>query len=158
MVLPRCRRLGAAAHDWVLVHDAARCLVTPAQIDALIDACLPDAVGGLLALPLADTLKCADAAGRVAATLDRTGKWLAQTPQMFRLGALQARWRRMRARALPASPTKPARWRRRVTSPCSCTAARRISRSPILKTLRSPKPCCKAAPAYDGHNRRLPGH
>jgi 4-diphosphocytidyl-2-methyl-D-erithritol synthase len=88
--LAALQALGAAAHDWVLVHDAARCLVTPAQIDALIDACLPDAVGGLLALPLADTLKCADAVGRVAATLDRTGKWLAQTPQMFRLGALQA--------------------------------------------------------------------
>jgi len=88
--LAALQALGAAAHDWVLVHDAARCLVTPAQIDALIDACLPDAVGGLLALPLADTLKCADVAGRVAATLDRTGKWLAQTPQMFRLGALQA--------------------------------------------------------------------
>ena len=74
--------------DWVLVHDAARCLVTPALIDALIDACLPDAVGGLLALPLPDTLK-AEAHGRVAATIDRSHKWLAQTPQMFRIGALQ---------------------------------------------------------------------
>ena len=80
---------GAQPDDWVLVHDAARCLVTPAQIDALIDACLPDAVGGLLALPLPDTLK-AEQAGRVAATIDRTHKWLAQTPQMFRIGALRA--------------------------------------------------------------------
>ena len=79
----------AHAHDWVLVHDAARCLVTPAQIDALIDACLPDAVGGLLALPLPDTLKHAGAHGRVDATIDRAGKWLAQTPQMFRIGALR---------------------------------------------------------------------
>ena len=79
---------GAHAHDWVLVHDAARCLVTPALIDALIDACLPDAVGGLLALPLPDTLK-AEAGGRVEATIDRSHKWLAQTPQMFRIGALQ---------------------------------------------------------------------
>ena len=79
---------GAASSDWVLVHDAARCLVTPAQIDALIDACLPDAVGGLLALPLPDTLK-SEAGGRVAATIERAGKWLAQTPQMFRLGALR---------------------------------------------------------------------
>ncbi|MFD1712248.1 2-C-methyl-D-erythritol 4-phosphate cytidylyltransferase [Ottowia sp. GY511] len=79
---------GAAPGDWVLVHDAARCLVTPAQIDALIDACLPDAVGGLLALPLPDTLK-AEAGGRVAATVDRSDKWLAQTPQMFRIGALR---------------------------------------------------------------------
>jgi len=80
---------GAQAHDWVLVHDAARCLVTPAQIDALIDACRDDAVGGLLALPLADTLKRAED-GRVAATLDRGDKWLAQTPQMFRIGPLAA--------------------------------------------------------------------
>ena len=79
---------GAAPHDWVLVHDAARCLITPQQIDALIDACLPDAVGGLLALPLPDTLK-AEAGGRVEATIDRSHKWLAQTPQMFRIGALQ---------------------------------------------------------------------
>ena len=83
------RQQGADGMDWVLVHDAARCLVTPAQIDALIDACLPDAVGGLLALPLPDTLKQADAQGRVQATLPRSDKWLAQTPQMFRLGLLQ---------------------------------------------------------------------
>ena len=80
---------GAHAQDWVLVHDAARCLITPAQIDALIDACAEDAVGGLLALKLPDTLK-SEAAGRVAATVDRSDKWLAQTPQMFRIGALQA--------------------------------------------------------------------
>ena len=87
--LAALRAQGAGDGDWVLVHDAARCLVTPAQIDALIDACLPDAVGGLLALPLPDTLK-AEQAGRAAATIDRGHKWLAQTPQMFRLGALAA--------------------------------------------------------------------
>ena len=80
---------GATAQDWVLVHDAARCLITPAQINALIDVCQNDAVGGLLALKLPDTLKT-EAAGRVAATVDRSDKWLAQTPQMFRIGALQA--------------------------------------------------------------------
>jgi 2-C-methyl-D-erythritol 4-phosphate cytidylyltransferase len=79
---------GAAPTDWVLVHDAARCLITPQQIDTLIDACLPDAVGGLLALQLPDTLK-REAAGRVAETVERGDKWLAQTPQMFRIGALQ---------------------------------------------------------------------
>jgi 2-C-methyl-D-erythritol 4-phosphate cytidylyltransferase len=82
---------GAADTDWVLVHDAARCLITPAQIDALIDACLHDeggdVIGGLLALPLPDTLK-KEQAGRVAETLNRSNKWLAQTPQMFRIGAL----------------------------------------------------------------------
>ena len=88
------RERGVPDTDWVLVHDAARCLIEPAAIDRLIDACLGDAVGGLLALPLPDTLK-ASAAGRVSATVDRSDKWLAQTPQMFRLGplieALQAR-------------------------------------------------------------------
>ena len=85
--LAALERHGAQADDWVLVHDAARCLVTPPAIGRLIDACLADAVGGLLALPLADTLK--DAEGeRSRATVDRCGKWLAQTPQMFRLGML----------------------------------------------------------------------
>jgi 2-C-methyl-D-erythritol 4-phosphate cytidylyltransferase len=78
---------GAAPEDWVLVHDAARCLITPAQINALIDACASDEVGGLLALKLPDTLK-SEVGGRVSGTLDRRDKWLAQTPQMFRLGAL----------------------------------------------------------------------
>ncbi len=78
---------GALASDWVLVHDAARCLITPQQINAVIDACLDDAVGGLMALKLPDTLK-QEAAGRVSATVDRADKWLAQTPQMFRIGAL----------------------------------------------------------------------
>lgn len=79
----------AQAHDWVLVHDAARCLVTPEQITTLINACQNDEVGGLLALPVPDTLK-SSAAGRVAGTLERSGKYLAQTPQMFRIGALLA--------------------------------------------------------------------
>ena len=79
---------GAQPHDWVLVHDAARCLIRPEWVDRLIDACRDDEVGGLLALPVADTLKQADA-GRAAATVDRADKWAAQTPQMFRLGLLQ---------------------------------------------------------------------
>ena len=85
-------RAGAEPDDWVLVHDAARCLVTPEQINQLIDACQHDAVGGLLAHKLPDTLKSEgtqDRQGRVAATLDRSDKWLAQTPQMFRIGVLQ---------------------------------------------------------------------
>lgn len=84
---------GAQPQDWVLVHDAARCLITSAQIDTLIDTCATDGVGGLLAHKLADTLKTSiDGPGgvRVATTVDRSDKWLAQTPQMFRLGALQA--------------------------------------------------------------------
>ena len=78
---------GGEPDDWVLVHDAARCLITPALINSLIDICQSDPVGGLLAQPLPDTLKQGQD-GRVLSTLDRSGKWLAQTPQMFRLGAL----------------------------------------------------------------------
>jgi 2-C-methyl-D-erythritol 4-phosphate cytidylyltransferase/2-C-methyl-D-erythritol 4-phosphate cytidylyltransferase/2-C-methyl-D-erythritol 2,4-cyclodiphosphate synthase len=89
--LDELARRGARRHDWVLVHDAARCLVRAADIDRLIDACVADDVGGLLALPVADTLKRADGAAeaRVAATVDRARAWQAQTPQMFRLGLLQ---------------------------------------------------------------------
>ncbi|MBI2768631.1 MAG: 2-C-methyl-D-erythritol 4-phosphate cytidylyltransferase [Burkholderiales bacterium] len=85
--LHELRKLGAVSGDWVLVHDAARCLITPALIDSLIDACVGDDVGGLLAHKLPDTLK-SERGGRVAATLDREDKWLAQTPQMFRIGRL----------------------------------------------------------------------
>lgn len=81
------RERGVPDSDWVLVHDAARCLVTPEEVSALIDACVDDPVGGLLALPLPDTLKDEED-GRVARTIDRRHKWLAQTPQMFRLGEL----------------------------------------------------------------------
>jgi 2-C-methyl-D-erythritol 4-phosphate cytidylyltransferase/2-C-methyl-D-erythritol 2,4-cyclodiphosphate synthase len=88
--LAELQRLGASDDDWVLVHDAARCLVQSSAIERLIDACVGDAVGGLLALPLADTLKDADAHARVCATVDRRGKWVAQTPQMFRVGMLAA--------------------------------------------------------------------
>ncbi|ODV14252.1 MAG: 2-C-methyl-D-erythritol 4-phosphate cytidylyltransferase [Rubrivivax sp. SCN 70-15] len=86
--LAALREQGAGADDWVLVHDAARCLLRPEWVDRLLDACLDDAVGGLLALPLADTLKRAEA-GRSVATLERGDKWAAQTPQMFRIGLLQ---------------------------------------------------------------------
>jgi 2-C-methyl-D-erythritol 4-phosphate cytidylyltransferase len=79
---------GARPTDWVLGLDAARCVVRAEWIDALIDACMADPVGGLLALPVADTLK-SEHAGRVVATIDRRGKWQAQTPQMFRIGLLR---------------------------------------------------------------------
>lgn len=83
---------GARDGDWVLVHDAARCLLQPADVERLIAACEGDAVGGLLALPVADTLKRegqGPGEGRVAATIERRAMWQAQTPQMFRLGLLR---------------------------------------------------------------------
>ena len=87
--LAALRDRGVVDTDWVLVHDAARCLLRPVWVDALIDACLGTEVGGLLALPVSDTLKQADATQHVGTTLDRADKWLAQTPQMFPLGLLQ---------------------------------------------------------------------
>jgi 2-C-methyl-D-erythritol 4-phosphate cytidylyltransferase len=84
---------GAQPHDWVLVHDAARCLLRPEWVERLIAACQDDEIGGLLAVPLADTLKVAEAtrdgAARSTRTVERAGKWAAQTPQMFRWGLLQ---------------------------------------------------------------------
>ncbi|MCX2863919.1 2-C-methyl-D-erythritol 4-phosphate cytidylyltransferase [Paucibacter sp. PLA-PC-4] len=79
---------GAQPHDWVLVHDAARCMLRPEWVEKLIAACADDEVGGLLAMPLADTLK-QSSHGRVMNTVDRSAKWAAQTPQMFRLGLLK---------------------------------------------------------------------
>lgn len=75
--------------DWVLVHDAARPGLTNELLDRLLDTLQDDAVGGLLAIPLADTLKRADAMQRVAKTEPRENLWQAQTPQMFRYGLLK---------------------------------------------------------------------
>ncbi|GAB3267861.1 IspD/TarI family cytidylyltransferase [Chitinimonas naiadis] len=77
-----------SAEDWVLVHDAARPCITADAVDGLIATLRDDPVGGLLAVPVADTLKRADEAERVAATVPRQGLWRAQTPQMFRHGLL----------------------------------------------------------------------
>ena len=82
-------QLDADARDWVLVHDAARPGLSPTALARLIDEVGDDAVGGLLAMPVADTVKRCDDEGRVCATLDRERLWAAQTPQMFRLGVLR---------------------------------------------------------------------
>ena len=77
-----------ADDDWVLVHDAARPCLSQETLAALCDELAGDPVGGLLAVPVADTLKRADAEQRVTATEPRDGLWQAQTPQMFRYGLL----------------------------------------------------------------------
>lgn len=79
---------GADDNDWVLVHDAARPNLARSDLDRLLAELADDPVGGLLAVPAKDTLKRADASGRVAETVDRSFIWQAYTPQMFRLGAL----------------------------------------------------------------------
>jgi 2-C-methyl-D-erythritol 4-phosphate cytidylyltransferase len=77
-----------AEHDRVLVHDAARAGIRPAQIDELIKQLEDDPTGGLLALPVVDTVKRVQD-GRIVATEDRALLWLAQTPQLFPAGLLQ---------------------------------------------------------------------
>ena len=72
------------ADDWVLVHDAARPCITLEMIRRLIAEIGDDDAGGLLAVPVADTLKRGDEHGRVQQTVPREGLWQAQTPQMFR--------------------------------------------------------------------------
>ena len=78
----------AHADDWVLVHDAARPCLRATDLHALLAALADDPVGGLLAVPVADTLKRADQASRVTQTVPRADLWRALTPQMFRYGLL----------------------------------------------------------------------
>lgn len=81
---------GVEPSAWTLVHDAARPCLSEVALSRLISSLEDDPVGGILAVPLADTLKQGDATGRVVATLPRERLWQAQTPQMFRLGLLSA--------------------------------------------------------------------
>lgn len=77
-----------ADDDWVLVHDAARPGLTGVLVERLVDALKNDDVGGLLALPVVDTIKRADASLRAEITVSRESLWAAQTPQMFRYALL----------------------------------------------------------------------
>ncbi|QSP94247.1 2-C-methyl-D-erythritol 4-phosphate cytidylyltransferase [Marinobacter salinisoli] len=80
----------ASPDDWVLVHDAARPCVHPADLERLITVLADHPVGGLLAAPVSDTLKRGTGSDvpEVAETVDRRGLWRALTPQMFRYGLL----------------------------------------------------------------------
>ena len=75
--------------DWALVHDAARPCVTAADIDLLVEGLREHPVGGILALPVVDTVKQAGMAQDIKTTLKRERLWRALTPQMFRLGLLR---------------------------------------------------------------------
>jgi 2-C-methyl-D-erythritol 4-phosphate cytidylyltransferase len=77
-------------HDWVLVHDAARPCIRMTDVLRLLRNIETQRAGGLLALPLTDTVKRGDAVSQVEATLDRSLLWRAQTPQVFRYGLLRA--------------------------------------------------------------------
>ncbi len=92
----------AAADDWVLVHDAARPCLTRADVDRLIKELGDEKVGGLLAIPVGDTLKREDSGrGRSAGSVGREGVWRAQTPQMFRFDQLREALRRAMASGNP---------------------------------------------------------
>lgn len=79
----------AAADDNILVHDAARCCLPAAALSRLIEQAGAAEQGGILAVPVADTLKRADDANRIAATVSRAALWQAQTPQLFQTALLQ---------------------------------------------------------------------
>ena len=76
-------------NDWILVHDAARPGLTQSLLNHLLDTLQNDPVGGLLALPVADTLKLAIANNAAEKTISRAHLWQAQTPQMFKYGMLK---------------------------------------------------------------------
>ncbi|RJF98581.1 2-C-methyl-D-erythritol 4-phosphate cytidylyltransferase [Noviherbaspirillum saxi] len=78
-----------ADNDWVLVHDAARPGLGAELIDRLVTALENDEIGGLLALPVVDTIKRSDAQARAEVTVPRDFLWAAQTPQMFRYALLR---------------------------------------------------------------------
>jgi 2-C-methyl-D-erythritol 4-phosphate cytidylyltransferase len=86
----------ATASDWVLVHDAARPCLSARDLESLLLAGAEQPHGALLAAPVADTLKLADASRHCDRTVERAGLWRALTPQMFRLGALQSALRAAR--------------------------------------------------------------
>lgn len=81
--------LTTAPQDWLLVHDAARPCLSKGLLHYLIDTLHTDAVGGLLAIPLAETLKRSDQHHKVLRTEPRDSLWQAQTPQMFRYQLLR---------------------------------------------------------------------
>lgn len=80
---------GLSEQDWVLVHDGARPCLDTVQLGRLIGKVTDDPVGGILAVPVADTLKRGDEDRRIVATVARDHLWVAQTPQMFRFGVLR---------------------------------------------------------------------
>lgn len=82
-VLAALVSIDAQPNDWILVHDVARPCIQPATIKHLISSLRDHQVGGLLAVPVSDTVKRVDNANTITATVDRSELWRAQTPQMF---------------------------------------------------------------------------
>ncbi len=97
--------------DWVLVHDAARPCLSAQDLERLLAAGAAHPQGALLAAPVADTLKSADADGCCAGTVERDALWRALTPQMFHFGALRAALRAARAAGrMPTDEAQAMEW------------------------------------------------
>jgi 2-C-methyl-D-erythritol 4-phosphate cytidylyltransferase len=77
-----------AGSDWALVHDAARPCLSSSRLEKFLEQGLESPDGAILAVPVGDTLKRADDSQRISSTVDRSGLWAAQTPQLFRVDAL----------------------------------------------------------------------
>jgi len=161
-VLAGLAALGAAAaDDWVLVHDAARPCLGASDLAALLDAGVAHPVGALLGEPVADTLKRADGAGEIEATVERGGLWRAQTPQMFRHAPLRAalaaalaagreptdeaqamEWQGARARLVAAREANP-----KITTPqdlelaAALLAARAAAAAPAVTAAQGTRTC-----------------
>ena len=88
-VLNTLEAMTVADDDWILVHDAARPGLSAALLDGLLNTLADDVVGGLLAMPVADTLKLSSVINRIEKTVSRQHLWQAQTPQMFRYAVLK---------------------------------------------------------------------
>jgi 2-C-methyl-D-erythritol 4-phosphate cytidylyltransferase len=110
-VLNGLQALTLAADDWVLVHDAARPCLSAADLERLLTAVAGHAVGGLLAVPVGDTVKQSDEERHCLSTLARERLWLAQTPQMFRYLALRrALEHALAAGRLPTDEAQALEW------------------------------------------------
>ena len=101
----------AAAEDWVLVHDAARPCVAGSDLERLLETVQEHPVGGILAVPAADTLKRGGVGQEIVATVERAGLWRALTPQMFRYAALcEALDRALAQGKLPTDEAQALEW------------------------------------------------
>ena len=89
--------------DWVLVHDAVRPCIRKSDIDKLISEASDHPAGGILALPVRDTIKKCDQKNSIESTVDRTGLWQAQTPQMFRIAMLQTALQECKSKNVPVT-------------------------------------------------------
>ncbi|MEE8059972.1 MAG: 2-C-methyl-D-erythritol 4-phosphate cytidylyltransferase [Pseudomonadales bacterium] len=81
--------IDCSGNDWVLVHDVVRPCIALSDIRKIIEQLADDTVGGILAVPVSDTIKQVNSSGAITTTVDRSLLWQAQTPQMFRLGLLR---------------------------------------------------------------------